>query len=275
MPEDKSSSPQPLAEYDFHGTPVRVEIIDGDPWFVARDVGDCLKMSKQGVSDAVSRLDSKHKRLGPIGADSGQARQMMLISEPGRYLFVMRSRMPAAEAFQVWIAEKVLVELRKTGRFEIAPKSKAEKIAEVVDILRADVAEERAGRLRAEAQIEEDRPRVEWALDMETNQRVVDTRGALIATGLDVKLTRELWVALESPSGFFVAAADDQPRRWRAECLRRGFGVDAMVRCRGEARMVLVPRWTAKGVRYLREWLLDRARQLKLPKGNGTGLVKR
>ena len=47
---------------------------------------------------------------------------MMLIREPDLYRLVMRSKLPAAEAFQDWVFEEVLPSIRKTGKY--GPRSR-------------------------------------------------------------------------------------------------------------------------------------------------------
>ncbi len=166
-----------LIEYDFRGHPVRVEDHDGEPWYVARDVGDALEMTQQALSKAVSRLDPKHRRLiQPLVVPLGGSQKMLLISEPGRYLLVMRSRMPAAEAFQEWIAEEVLVAIRKTGSYG-APMSMEHMQLAVHDHLVASVqrlelkaATAEQARQLAENKVEDARPALELRERIETSE---------------------------------------------------------------------------------------------------------
>ncbi len=69
---------------------IRSELIDGEPWFVAKDVCDALgiKNSRQ----ALSRLDEDEK--GVVLTDGSQKRKMTIISESGLYSLILTSRKP-------------------------------------------------------------------------------------------------------------------------------------------------------------------------------------
>ena len=70
-----SNSLQLFADKGFR---VRVVMRDGEPWFVAKDVCECLDLANS--RDAVSRLDDDEKGVGK--ADTlGGSQDMMLISE--------------------------------------------------------------------------------------------------------------------------------------------------------------------------------------------------
>lgn len=112
---------------------VRVEVRDGEPWFVAADV--CSILDIKDVSDAVSRVDQADRDQTPVRSGS-QHRRMWIVNESGLYDLVLRSDKPEARPFRRWITSKVLPTLRKTGRYEVAaslalPKSYAEALREL------------------------------------------------------------------------------------------------------------------------------------------------
>ena len=95
---------------------IRVVMRDGEPWFVAKDVCECLDLANS--RDAVSRLDDDEKGVGK--ADTlGGSQDMMLISESGLYTLVMRSNKPDAKVFRKWVTSEVLPSIRKTGGYGI------------------------------------------------------------------------------------------------------------------------------------------------------------
>ncbi|ADD73777.1 BRO-D [Lymantria xylina nucleopolyhedrovirus] len=55
----------------------------------------------------------------------------VFISEAGVYALIMRSKLPAAEEFQRWLFEKVLPELRKTGKYDV--KNQQQSTTEIVN----------------------------------------------------------------------------------------------------------------------------------------------
>ena len=105
--------------YNESDVKVRVQMIDENPWFVAKDLCDYLELSD--VRRAVEPLDDDEKLSGEI-LQSGQKRSMWLVNESGMYALVIRSNKPKAREFRKWITNEVLPSLRKTGRYEMRPR---------------------------------------------------------------------------------------------------------------------------------------------------------
>ena len=82
----------------------------GEPWFVAKDVLDVLDLDKT----ALRKLDEDEKGVDSIHTPGGE-QQMTIVTEPGFYKLVMRSRKPEAKAFQRWVTHEVLPALRRDG----------------------------------------------------------------------------------------------------------------------------------------------------------------
>lgn len=105
-----------IQNFAFEEHLVRVVDRDGAPWFVGKDVCNALGISKH--RDALSTLDPDERASSttdPLGA--GGAQEMTIVSEPGVYRLVFRSRKPEAERFKRWLAHEVLPQIRKTGRY--------------------------------------------------------------------------------------------------------------------------------------------------------------
>ncbi len=105
-------------EYTFSGTQVRTIVLDGIPYFVAKDVCDVLSLINS--RKAVNALDSD-ERLTYLIVTSGQGRKMWLVNESGLYHLIFQSRKPEAKTFRKWVTSEVLPELRKTGTFTTLP----------------------------------------------------------------------------------------------------------------------------------------------------------
>ena len=97
---------------------VRSVLINGEPYFVAKDVCDILQLTDTHMT--VSRLDEDEK-LTQVIFGSGQNRQMWLVNESGLYHLIFQSRKPEAKAFRKWVTSEVLPQLRKTGKYEVKP----------------------------------------------------------------------------------------------------------------------------------------------------------
>lgn len=95
---------------------VRSMLIDGEPWFVLRDVCDIL-----GLPDAhkvASRLDDDEKGRNQIPTPGGKQR-MTVINESGLYSVILRSDKPQAKPFRKWVTSEVLPAIRKTGQYAV------------------------------------------------------------------------------------------------------------------------------------------------------------
>lgn len=129
-----------ITAFQFENFTVRVEIFDGEPWWVAKDVALALGYSEASVVASISNLvekvpeawRSKKPFLTP-----GGVQEIISLSEQGLYFFLARSDKPAALPFQMWIAGEVLPSIRKTGKYAIpaAAKTQAELLLESVQML--------------------------------------------------------------------------------------------------------------------------------------------
>ncbi|MEU5772618.1 BRO family protein [Streptomyces venezuelae] len=102
---------------------VRSVMIDGIPWFVAKDVTDVLGLANG--RDAVGRLPERMKSSVVISDGTPGNPNKTLIREFGIYRLIMRSNLPAAERFQDWLAEEVIPSLRETGSYSVEPAAPA------------------------------------------------------------------------------------------------------------------------------------------------------
>ena len=94
---------------------VRIIMINGEPYFVGRDVATSLGYSNP--NDALAKhVPDKYKLVSQI-AIAGQMRNVTLINEAGLYKLVMRSKLPNAEKFSDWVCEEVLPSIRKHGAY--------------------------------------------------------------------------------------------------------------------------------------------------------------
>ncbi|HGJ5856280.1 Bro-N domain-containing protein [Arsenophonus nasoniae] len=102
--------------YSFHEThDVRIQLINGEPWFCLRDVCEILTV------DRTSRLlrDLDKKGLADCHTlTKGGKQQITFVNEPNLYRVIFRSNKPEAKQFQDWVFNEVLPSIRKTGKYE-------------------------------------------------------------------------------------------------------------------------------------------------------------
>lgn len=97
---------------------IRTEVIDGEPWFVGKDVAEALGYSnpRKALGDHV---DSEDKSDGVTIRDSiGREQQPTLINESGLYSLILGSKLPTAKRFKHWVTSEVLPSIRKTGSYQ-------------------------------------------------------------------------------------------------------------------------------------------------------------
>lgn len=106
-----------IQKFDFRGASLRTLTDEaGEPWFVAKDVCDILELTNPAV--ALQSLDDDEKtNLSNSYVWSEPGRRPLIISEPGLYRLVMRSRKPEAKEFQRWVTHEVLPQIRRTGGY--------------------------------------------------------------------------------------------------------------------------------------------------------------
>lgn len=108
-----------IFQNDEFGT-IRTIEIDGEPWFVGKDVAEIL--GYKDTSDALKKHVDDEDKLTRRFADSGQNRDMYIINESGLYSLVISSKLPTAKKFKRWVTSEVLPAIRKHGAY-MAPKT--------------------------------------------------------------------------------------------------------------------------------------------------------
>lgn len=113
-------------------TPIRVQVINNEPWFVAKDVCDVLGIEK--YRDALARLDDDEKGC-PVTVDTlGGPQKMSAVNESGLYNFIFLSRKPEAKKFRKWVTSEVLPSIRKTGRYETMKSRMSDGFLDLRDV---------------------------------------------------------------------------------------------------------------------------------------------
>lgn len=99
---------------------VRVVEVNGEPWFVGKDVAAALGYER--ADNAIRKhVEVEDKLMHQIGA-SGQNRQMYVINESGLYSLILSSKLPSAKKFKRWVTSEVIPSIRKHGAY-MTPKT--------------------------------------------------------------------------------------------------------------------------------------------------------
>ncbi|CAJ2234948.1 hypothetical protein CPR18618_PPKEINIP_00871 [Companilactobacillus paralimentarius] len=150
-----------LQEFNFRGNNVRTVQINNEPYFVGKDVADVLSYSnsRKALLDHVDAEDKLTSRI----VTAGQNREQTVINESGLYSLILSSKLPAAKEFKRWVTSEVLPTIRKHGAY--LTDSAIEQTLTDPDYLiklATQLKTEREGRLIAEQQVAEDRPKVTY-----------------------------------------------------------------------------------------------------------------
>lgn len=105
-----------VLDFNFEGHDVRAIAIDGEPWFVGKDVAEALGYKNQ--RDAIKKqVEVEDKRPNVAIYDGRQNRKMTIINESGMYSLILSSTLPSAKKFKKWVTSEVLPSIRKNGGY--------------------------------------------------------------------------------------------------------------------------------------------------------------
>ncbi len=138
---------------------VRTMEINGEPYFVGKDVAEILGYTKARNAIA-SHVDSEDKKDALIQGDLGGTQEMTVINESGLYSLILSSKLPKAKEFKRWVTSEVLPSIRKHGAYAVD-----ELLSDPEFAIKTFTAlkEERERSKRLSEQIEADKPKVIFA----------------------------------------------------------------------------------------------------------------
>lgn len=95
---------------------IRTVVIDGEPWFVGRDVAVALGYAKpqNAVRDNVEEDDARKQGITDA---IGREQQTVVINESGLYSLIFGSKLESAKKFKKWVTSEILPSIRKTGAY--------------------------------------------------------------------------------------------------------------------------------------------------------------
>ena len=171
---------------------VRVVDVNGEPWFVARDVASAL--GYVDTTQAIRMHCEKAKDFRGVEM-TATATPMKIIPEEDVYALIFGSHLESAKQFRRWICDEVLPAIRKHGGY-LTPAKLEEALTDPDTIIRlaTNLKAERKKRQALEAQAAADRPKVVFAESLEVAKTsiLVGEMAKLIkqATGCDMGQNR-------------------------------------------------------------------------------------
>lgn len=147
---------------------VRAISINGNPWFVGKDIAKALGYVDTNKAVAM-HVDEEDKRINDkklndkMSLSLGQ-RGGWLVNESGLYSLILSSKLPTAKKFKRWVTSEVLPAIRRHGAY-MTEEALEKAITEPDFLIRlaTQLKEEKAKRLEAEKQVEAAKPKVLFA----------------------------------------------------------------------------------------------------------------
>lgn len=237
---------------------VRTVTIDGEPWFIAKDVATALGYSN--TRDAIAKhVDDDDKNTVVIRDGKGNPNQT-IINESGLYSLVLSSKLPTAKKFKHWVTSEVLPTIRKHGAY-MTPEKIEEALLNPDTLIRlaTELKAEREARKHAELEaasakqvIGELKPKADYTDRILSSKGTVTTTAiakdyGMSATGFN-KLLHELHVIYKIGKQWFLYA------KYQAKGYTHSKTFD-FVHTDGKPDCNMQTEWTQKGRLFLYEFL--------------------
>lgn len=164
---------------------VRTVVIDGEPWFVGKDVATALGYSKtnDAIKTNVSEVDTA---LVGVMDSMGRNQQTTVINESGLYDLIFESRLPSAKGFRHWVTSEVLPSIRKNGGYIAGQESLTDEelMSKALLVAQNKIAERDKKIAEQNAEIEILKPKAEMCDKLLDASMLVNFRDAAKEIGI-------------------------------------------------------------------------------------------
>lgn len=103
-----------LQIFDYKSNKIRTVEVNGEPWFVLKDV--CTVLGISNGRNVAARLDEDEKGVYSVDTLGGK-QKIGIVNESGLYDVLLRSEKKEAKPFRKWVTKEVLPSIRKTGGY--------------------------------------------------------------------------------------------------------------------------------------------------------------
>jgi len=158
-----------LQVFSFDSHEIRIILIDGAEYWVAKDVATALGYAN--TRDAVLKHVPDEDTIidASVSATHGLSYQTKLINESGLYALIFGSELASAKAFKKWVMSEVLPTIRKTGKYEVPTAQPVEPLSADMTLRYVDKIEHLTTRF---AQVQ---PRLAQVLSDHLLNRVIES----------------------------------------------------------------------------------------------------
>ena len=94
---------------------IRTTVLDGEPWFVGKDVATALGYSDppRAVRSHVCNEDKGAAKM----PSPGGMQTVIMVNESGLYSLILSSKLPSAKQFKHWVTSEILPSISRTGGY--------------------------------------------------------------------------------------------------------------------------------------------------------------
>ena len=229
---------------------IRTLEINGEPWFVGKDVAVVLGYAKP--ENALSNhVDSDDKTTTLIqGSGSNYKSNTTIINESGIYSLIIGSKLPNAKQFKRWVTSEVLPSIRKTGAYNITQTVSDRQLDVEMEKAKATLATEK--RLQAELIL---RVAEKMNLSPEANQTLMAYTVEMMTgvKALPLPEVEKTYSATEAGEIIGVSAAKIGRVANANGIKTEDFGIFVLDKAKGSNKQVTTFRYNEKGLAKLRE----------------------
>jgi anti-repressor protein len=159
---ETSNETKDLQTFFYDGVKVRTVQINGETWWVLKDV--CAALGLTTSARVAERLEIDEVSQTHFIDSLGRKQETLIVNESGLYKVILRSDKPNAKPFTRWVTHEVLPQIRKHGAY--VTSSKIEEVMNDPEAwikLLTSLKEERLAKERLRIQIEHNKPKIIFA----------------------------------------------------------------------------------------------------------------
>ena len=243
--------------FNFNGQQVRTTMVDGEPYFVGKDVADILGYAKARNAIA-NQVDEDDALKWGVMDSLGREQETTIINESGLYSLILSSKLPQAKEFKRWVTSEVLPSIRKHGMWA------TEDLLNNPDFLLATVQklkEEQEQRKALEVKVEKQKPLVNFANAVSTSEdSILIGDFAKLMSQNGVKIGQNRLFEWLRQKGFLISRKGESWNMPKQEYLDKGlFEVkESTVKASGGlVRLYRTTKITGKGQVYFSNLILN------------------
>ena len=229
--------------FTFENQKVRTVTVDGEPYFAGKDVAIILGYGNP--TKAIRTHVDEEDKGGSILDTPGGKQRTTMINESGLYSLILSSKLPSAKKFKRWVISEVLPSLRKHEAY-LSDKKIEEVLTDPDTLIKlaTQLKEEREGRLIAEQQVNELKPKAAYYDKILSNPSLIPITVIAKDYGMSgIEMNNKLFSlgVQYKRCGIWLLYADYQNLGWTQS------ETYMVKRANGTEKSVVNTKWTQKG----------------------------